>query len=191
MTTKNGPKPRLAAGHMKGLAMSDLKDKETKERTKERREKEKQPQQQRSKDSIVGGPHGEWKMSVVYEAAYKMDIDPIVANKWVDYMDEVGWTQTDDVPITEKHFRRSLRMFGRMERKIAAREARRRANREAHWRGNAPDYEALEAKKRAIEAKRREEASKADGAWATSSSKRSPSGLSSASSMPIKSRNLL
>ena len=142
--------------------MNGLKE-ETEERSKEERQ-EKQ-QQQRSRASMIGGPHGAWKMGIVYDAAWQMGLSPLVANKWVDYMDEVGWTQTDDVQITERHFRRSLRMFGRMEQKIAEREARRLARMNGKRRDGSPDYEAIDARKRAIDAKRREEASKADGAW--------------------------
>ena len=111
-------------------------------------------------------------MGVVYDAAYKMGLEPLIANKWVDYMDEVGWVYCNCGDVTQKNFRRALRRFGRVERVIAEEEAireerraRRLARKSGKRQGGSPDYEAIEAKKRAIEAKRREEASKADGAW--------------------------
>ena len=113
-----------------------------------------------------------FKMSVVYDAAYKMGFEPMLANRWVDYMDEVGWVFTTGGEITSKNFRRSLRMFGVREPEVAEREAslserkaRRLARKSGKRRDGSQDYEAIDARKRAIDAKRREEASKADGAW--------------------------
>ena len=155
--------------------MCDNKEEAKKERTKEIREEETRlllTPPQRSKDSLVCLSGKPFKMQVVYEAAYNMGIDPIVANKWVDYMDQVGWIYRDCGEVTKENFRRSLRMFGvrqpevdEWQAALSERKARRLARKRGKRRDGLPDYEAIDAKRRAIDAKRREEASKADGAW--------------------------
>ena len=157
---------------MKGLAMSELKE-NRKERTKEKnKENPPPPPPLRSGESLVCHDGDAFKMSVVYEAADKMGFTPQLANKWVDYMDQVDWLFSTGERIYWKNFRRSLRRFGRAERviadeeaRLAEKEARRLARKSGKRRDGSPDYEALEAMRRELEAKRREEASKADGAW--------------------------
>ena len=150
--------------------MSELKDEETKERTKERREEENQQQQQRlrhARTSVLFD--GRLTAGEVYVAADRikgMTIDD--ACDWIDYMNEVGWVFPNGDEVSEKNFGRSLRMWFKTKDRVKVQQeqtARRLARMNGKRRDGSPDYEAIEAKRRAIQAKRREEASKADGAW--------------------------
>ena len=87
------------------------------------------------------------------------------ARAWIEYMDEVDYRFDDGKQVNRRNFRRSMRMFNIVQSRLAADEKRRRARKRGKRRDVSPDYEAIDARKRAIEAKRREEASKADGAW--------------------------
>ena len=150
--------------------MCDNKEEAKKERTKERREEENQQQQQRlrhARSSVLC--HGALTAGDVYEAANRipgMSIDD--ACDWIDYMIEVGWTFTNGADVTKDNYKRSLRMWNRTKDRVRLQQeqtARRLARMNGKRRDGSPDYEAIDAKRRAIQAKRREEASKADGAW--------------------------
>ena len=134
---------------MKGLAMSNLKEK-TKERTKERK-RENQQQQQRlrhARTSVLFD--GRLTAGEVYVAADRikgMTIDD--ACDWIDYMNEVGWVFPNGEEVTEKNFGRSLRMWFKTKDRVKVQQeqtARRLARLNGKRRDGSPDYEALEAK---------------------------------------------
>ena len=51
-------------------------------------------------------------------AADILGMSPVAAMKWMDYADEVGWRFKDGSPMTRYNFRRSLRMWREMSKKV-------------------------------------------------------------------------
>ncbi len=72
----------------------------------------------------------------VKEAAEDMSISAAEVNDWLNYMHDVKWRLNTDNPVTWRNFRRSLRMWHKIEERIKARRERRggSAEREAEKR---------------------------------------------------------
>lgn len=94
----------------------------------------------------------------VYDAAAKMKMSRIEADAWIDFMHEVEWTLNDGVDVTSRNFRRSLRMWHRIEANCPWKRDRRGNMAEAQEEGR-------ERQQRA-KASRRAEAARQESAWA-------------------------
>ena len=78
--------------------------------------------------SLCGAGSEAWKRGItklmLVEAADKIGMDDDEVCEWLKYMDEVGWTLNDGVPVTARNFRRPLRMWHRVKGEVDAKHTR-------------------------------------------------------------------
>ena len=79
------------------------------ERTKENKERE---------SSSASSSRCRVREEDVMRAADILGMSPVSAMKWMDYQDEIGWCYKDGTPVTRYNFRRSLRMWREMSKKV-------------------------------------------------------------------------
>ena len=150
--------------------MNHLKEKQ-KESNKERiRENPPPPMRLRHARSSVLC-RGEFKAGDVYAAAYRIDgmtIDE--ACDWIDYMQEVDWVFANGQDVNGKNFRRSLRMWHRVDARVKAARAAEalmvsKRHKRATFGGVGADYEEIERIKAKVAAEKKAKAMAEDGAW--------------------------
>ena len=118
--------------------MNEPKRREAKESTKEREENKNLLLLPRAAADRKFAYSGAWQRGItkcdINEAADKIGMPPEEVEEWVKYMTQVGWQFSTGKPINGRNFRRSLRMWHRMEPIVRAsyeRIAKRRSSRSA------------------------------------------------------------
>lgn len=143
--------------------MSLLKEKREEKRTRKEEIRENPQPQPRARELPVDGVEihrGAYDRGItrydIEVAAERIEMPAVEVNAWQDYMDEVGWTFADGLPVNGRNYRRSLRMWHRMEGEIAARR---------RPRGRLADEVDTLKRRKEAERKRLEEAAANPGAW--------------------------